>query len=265
MPAPHRPSLDQSSLAAGAPAWTTVEVVAEAPSTNALVAERARAGAAEGLVVVAEHQTAGRGRLDRRWETPPRAALTFSVLLRPDSVPAERWPLLPLAVGVAVVDALREYAVTGCSLKWPNDVMCDGRKLGGLLVERVDGPAGAAAVVGVGLNVSTLRAELPVETATSLALEGVADLDRGRLLVSVLHRLGERVSAWRSGAVSGLVEDYRARCVTVGQRVRVHLPGGEVREGLASAVEADGALRVETATGVLVVRSGDVVHVRPAG
>ena len=119
-------------------------------------------------MVVAEHQTAGRGRLDRSWETPPRAALTFSVLLRP-SVGPEQWPWLPLLTGYAVGTALRD-AGFDAGVKWPNDVLIGDLKVAGILVERVDTPTGPAAVLGVGLNVSTTAEELPVPTATSLAL-----------------------------------------------------------------------------------------------
>ena len=120
-------------------------------------------GAGEGLVVVAEHQTAGRGRLDRTWETPARAALTFSVLLRPGSPPAD-WPWLPLLTGYAVARALREAGVPTPALKWPNDVLVDDRKVAGILVERVETPTGPAAVVGIGLNVAPTAEELPVAT-----------------------------------------------------------------------------------------------------
>ena len=142
------------------------EVFDTAPSTNALVAERARTGAGEGLVVVAEHQTAGRGRLDRTWETPARAALTVSVLLRP-RVAAMEWPWFPLLTGRAVAVALRNVGAT-VGLKWPNDVLLDDRKVGGILTERVDTPSGAALVVGVGINVGMTREQLPVETNVAL-------------------------------------------------------------------------------------------------
>src|SRR6478735_5060193 len=128
-----RPPLDKDRLAAGPPGLA-VEVVAAAPSTNALVAERARAGAGEGLVVVAEHQTAGRGRLDRTWETPAGAALTLSVLLRP-SATAVDWPWLPLMTGYAAGRTLRQLGAP-VALKWPNDVLLADRKVAGILAER---------------------------------------------------------------------------------------------------------------------------------
>ncbi len=242
-----------------------MEVLAESLSTNAVVAARARAGAPEGLVVVAEHQTAGRGRLERAWVTPPRAALTFSVLLRPE-VPDQRWPWLPLLVGVAVVDAVEDAGGPACALKWPNDVVYDDLKLAGLLVERVESPTGPAAVVGVGLNVSTTAEELPVPGAASLATLGWTGLDRAALLVVILDALGRRYRAWVRGggeARTGLREAYAARCATVGRAVRVHLPSGQDVVGTAVGVAEDGALEVETGSGRRALSAGDVVHVRP--
>lgn len=267
-----RPPLDHTTLndtlLGNGPVWTSIEVLPETPSTNAIVVERAREGAPQGVVVAAEHQTAGRGRLDRTWETPPRAALTVSVLLRPEAVPAERWSWLPLLAGVAVVEGVAAAGGPRCLLKWPNDVLVDGRKVGGLLVERVDSQEGPAAVVGIGINVSQTRAELPVPEASSLGLEGRAP-DRTLLLLRVLEELGRRYDAWSRGQgdpALGLLEDYRERCATLGHRVEVHLPDGRVVEGVATAVSDDGSLVVDAgAEAPLVVRAGDVLHVRAAG
>ena len=219
-------------------------MLAESPSTNAVVAARARAGAAEGLVVVADHQTAGRGRLDRTWVTPPRSALTFSALLVPDRVPVARWPWLPLLAGVAVVEGVRRATGLGCVLKWPNDVLLDGAKLAGILVERVERPdhghRGAAAVVGVGLNVSTTAAELPVETATSLLLAGAGEVDRAALLENVLAALREEYDAWLAvggDATGRLRTTYLQACDTVGRDVRVALPDGTTLTGRATCFE----------------------------
>jgi BirA family biotin operon repressor/biotin-[acetyl-CoA-carboxylase] ligase len=264
LPAVNRPPLDRSRLASSAPAWVRVEVVPEAPSTNELVAVRARAGEPEGLVVVAEHQTAGRGRLDRRWVTPARSALTFSVLLRPQ-VPAERWPWLPLLAGVAVVEAVEDAGGPVCALKWPNDVLYGDLKLAGLLAERVETAAGPAAILGIGLNVTTTADELPVETAASLATLG-CDVDRTSLLLALLDRLGERLHRWAVGdgaSAESLLDDYRSRCGTLGRSVRVHLPSGELLTGTAVGVSDDGSLQVETGGRVVPLRAGDVVHVRP--
>ncbi len=238
-----------------------------APSTNALVADRARAGAAAGLVVVAEHQTAGRGRLDRTWTTPARAALTFSVLLRP-AVQATAWPWLPLLTGVAVVSALRATGTPAAALKWPNDVLLGTRKTAGLLVERVETGEGPAAVLGIGLNVSLTRAELPVEVATSIWEEG-AEVDRTDLLVATLGALRREYDAWVAAGGDaercGLAASYTDVCTTLGQGVRVDLPGGDVLMGTAVRIARGGGLVVATAGGEVTVGAGDVVHVRPKG
>jgi BirA family biotin operon repressor/biotin-[acetyl-CoA-carboxylase] ligase len=255
---PHR-ALDPERL--DAPTGWVVEIVETAPSTNAVVAERARAGAGEGLVLVAEHQTSGRGRLDRTWETPARAALTFSVLLRPRS-PAVDWPWFPLLTGYAVSLALRRTgAVVG--LKWPNDVLLGDHKLAGILTERVEAPSGPALVVGIGVNVGMTREELPVETATSLAAAGY-DVDRTALLNDVLGSLGGQYAAFERGATAALRSAYVGACVTLGRPVEVSLPSGEVVTGEATGVDEGGRLLVATSTGTVPVSAGDVVHARLA-
>lgn len=258
-----RPPLDRGRLVAP-PAWR-VEIVEATPSTNALVAERARQGEGEGLVVVAEHQTAGRGRLDRVWDTPARSALTFSVLLRPD-LPVARWTWLPLLTGYAVHAALADR-LPDVAVKWPNDLLVEERKLVGILAERVDTPVGPAAVVGVGINVSQTLDELPVALATSIALELGDEPDRTQLLGQVLGSVH---------GLLGLLDDTAALrrayvdvCATVGRTVDVHLPGGgdgpDVRRGEALDVDDAGALVVSTGDGTLTVSAGDVVHVRAVG
>jgi BirA family transcriptional regulator, biotin operon repressor / biotin---[acetyl-CoA-carboxylase] ligase len=244
--------------------WRAVRVLDAAPSTNAAVAARARAGEDPGLVLVAEHQTAGRGRLDRVWVTPPRAALTFSVLLAPDAVPVRRWPWLPLLAGLAVAAGVRRATGVVCTLKWPNDVLVEDRKLAGILVERVERDRGAAAVVGVGLNVSSTRDELPVSGATSLLLEGVEEPDRGALLAAVLDELATRYARWLalSGEPDALRAAYLSACSTVGRLVRVDLPDGSAVTGTATGVHDDGRLEVSTAAGTRTLGAGDVVHVR---
>ncbi len=277
MPAeqPHRPALDPDALAAdlaragltgpGAP-WRAVEVLAESPSTNAALADRARAGGPAGLVLVTDHQTAGRGRLDRVWVTPPRAALTFSMLVAPEGVPAAHWPWLPLLTGLAVVAGVRRAAGVDATLKWPNDVLVGGRKVAGILVERVDAPSGPLAVVGVGINVSFTRDELPVPTATSLQLAGAGPVDRGALLRDVLAAFAERFTAWCATGgdpEQGLRASYQRVCGTVGREVRVELPAGPPLEGRAVGVDVAGRLEVLSGGQVHPVGAGDVVHVRP--
>ena len=264
-----RPPLDPVALATAltrpGSLWREVDVVPACPSTNLELARRARAGAPAGTVLVADHQTAGRGRLDRVWVTPPGSALTFSVLLAPDRIPMARWPWLPLLVGIAVAEGVRRVADVDCVLKWPNDVLVGERKLAGILVERVERDSGAVAVVGVGLNVSLSEDELPVPTATSLAIEGAATTDRTVILREVLRSLEALFLQWqadRGNATLGLVESYVRRCVTLGREVRVDLPTGEQVAGVAAGIDTDGRLEVRTSEGSRILGAGDVVHVR---
>jgi BirA family biotin operon repressor/biotin-[acetyl-CoA-carboxylase] ligase len=262
-----RPPLDEDRIAAGVgeDPGLRVEVVAEAPSTNAIVVDRAREGAPDGLVVVADHQTAGRGRLDRTWETPAGTALTFSMLMRP-TMPTRAWPWLPLLTGYATAKALTARGYDA-GVKWPNDVLIGERKVAGILVERVETPDGPAAVVGVGLNTGMTAEELPVPTATSLSLEtGDGEPpDRTDVLLDVLAAIREAYDAWQMGgdpAGMRLAESYTSACVTLGREVRVDLPDGSVVEGHAVAIDPSGRLVVEAADGRHEIGAGDVVHVR---
>ena len=266
-PSMRRSSLEPAPLAALAPDLV-VEVLDTTTSTNAVAADRARAGAPEGLVVVAEHQTAARGRLDRTWESPPRSSAVFSMVLRP-TVPLASWPWLPLLTGHALGKALRAEGYD-VGVKWPNDLLIarpdgQGKKIAGILVERVETPGGPAAVVGVGLNVSLTEAELPVPTATSLAIESGVEPDRTALLVTLLRSLREAYDVWQAGgeeATARLRASYAAACVTVGRDVRVELPGGAALTGRATGVDPGGRLIVTGPAGETVVGAGDVVHVR---
>jgi len=258
---PLRAAALQRALVVPGGLWRRLDVVAETRSTNADLAARARAGEAEGSVLVAEHQSAGRGRLDRCWVSPARAGLSLSVLLRPADVPVARWAWLPLLAGLAVVSGVRRVAEVDAALKWPNDVLVGERKLAGILAERVDD----AVVVGVGINVTTTRHELPVPTATSLALAGAASTDREPLLKAVLRALAEDYTRWRKAdgdPESWLRGTYVERCATLGRAVRVELAGGRILHGDAVGVDTDGRLLVADGDTVEAVGAGDVVHVR---
>lgn len=235
-----------------------------------MLAARARSGETPGLVITTEHQTAGRGRLDRGWTTPARSALTVSALLRPDpSIPVERWPWLPLMTGVAVASALQKKGYAA-GLKWPNDVLIEGRKVCGILIERIErierieatgARSSAAAVIGFGLNTSLTREELPIETATSLELESGAPVDRTEMLAALLAELGAAYEVWGSDPAE-LGRRYRERSVTVGEQVRAELPGGDVWEGVATEIDDSGRLVIATGEGPRVVGAGDVIHAR---
>jgi len=257
--------------------WREVRVVAETGSTNADLLAVAREGAREGVVLAAEAQTAGRGRMGRRWTSPPRAGLTFSVLLRPYGVPAALLGWVPLLTGTAVAAALPAVTAVQPRLKWPNDVLVGDAKLGGILAER----SGSAVVAGIGLNVTQHQAELP-EGATSLRLEAAAAKEgtppeedgaiapdlRTRVLVAVLTALSQRYLAWRDqfspgdAEASGLRQEYLALCATLGREVTVTLPGGKAISGTADGIDWAGRLEVGTAQGTVPVSAGDVVHLR---
>ncbi|MFD5001735.1 biotin--[acetyl-CoA-carboxylase] ligase [Streptomyces mutabilis] len=251
--------------------WRRVDVVQRTGSTNTDLVARAAAGEAdEGSVLVAEEQTAARGRLDRRWSAPPRSGLFFSVLLRPAEVPVQRWGWLPLLTGVAVATGLSRVAGVDTALKWPNDLLVtvgdEERKAGGILAERA-GDDGV--VIGVGINVSLRADELPVPRAGSLALAGAANTDRDPLLRGVLRSLEDWYGRWREAEgdpeVSGLQETYAAGCATLGRMVRAELPGDRSLVGEAVAVDGDGRLVLATAAGVQEpVGAGDIVHLRLA-
>jgi len=266
-----RPPLDAAALnrALSGPesGWREVRVVPQATSTNSELAHLARAGAGPGLVLVAEHQTGGRGRLDRVWTSPPGAGLTFSMLVEPVGVPAGYWPWVPLLAGVAVAEGVRRVAEVDASVKWPNDVLVGDRKLAGLLSERIEVATASLVVVGVGLNVTLRDDELPTAEATSLALEGAATTDRTVVLREVLRVFDRLFRVWldeRGDPRAGLLESYVRRCSTLGRQVRVSLPGGGALVGEAVRVDEHGRLVVRTDAGEQVVGAGDVVHVRAA-
>jgi BirA family biotin operon repressor/biotin-[acetyl-CoA-carboxylase] ligase len=255
--------------------WSRIDVRAETGSTNADAALAAGRGEPEGLVVVAEQQSAGRGRRDRQWVSPPRAGLTLSMLLRPgDADSAKGWPAvspgaygwLPLLAGVALLDAVRRVAEVEATLKWPNDLLVGDAKCAGILAE----VAGDAVIVGIGLNVSTRPEELPETTglpATSLKVAGAESADRDPLLRALLRGFAGWYQGWREAdgdaELSGLLAAYRRGCATIGRPVRVLLPGGGDVLGEATGVDADGQLVIRSADGAdHRVSAGDVLHVR---
>ena len=270
---PERPPLDGVALTKQVVRpdglWREVLVVERTGSTNTDCAARARAGAPEGLVLAAEEQTAGRGRLGRTWLSPPRAALTFSVLLRPVGVPPVRRGWLPLLAGVAAATAVRQVSGLDVRLKWPNDLLLGPRKLAGILAEQ----SGGAVIAGIGVNVSATRGDLPATgaaalPATSLLLEGSASLDRERLLGEILAQIERWYQAWRDTQIpgdpqaSGLRAAYLGLCSTLGRDVRADLPAGTVIRGTAAGIDTEGRLIVRTPDGEVAVSAGDVRHLR---
>jgi BirA family biotin operon repressor/biotin-[acetyl-CoA-carboxylase] ligase len=248
--------------------WHPVESVARTGSTNSDVLLRAAAGQAEGLVLAAEEQTAGRGRMGREWLAPPHAALMFSLLVCPAAVPPSRRGWLPLLAGVAVATAIRDCAGAGATLKWPNDVLAApaAGKLAGILAEA----SGDAVVIGIGLNVSTRPDEFPPPgagslPATSLLAACAAVLDRELILSAILAGFEHRYLAWREagGDPAVIRPEYLSMCSTLGRQVRVELPGGQALSGEAVDVDSDGRLVLASSGNSRVaVAAGDVVHVR---
>ena len=282
------PTVDANSLArrivlAGG-VWESVAALATVGSTNAELAAAARAGAASGSVLISDHQSAGRGRFDRVWEAPPGTSLAISALLRPTaSVPLARWLWLPLLTGLAVADGLRMACGVDTELKWPNDVLIGGRKVCGILTERVETAPGPveptshrmveptshrmvesveippAVIIGMGIN-TTLRADqLPVPTATSLALAG-ATVDPGGVAASVLLALDGWYRRWLAG--DDLRADYAERCTSVGREVRVQLSEREAVTGRSTGVDPSGCLLVEVDGRERAFAAGDVFHLR---
>ncbi|MFD2339578.1 biotin--[acetyl-CoA-carboxylase] ligase [Clavibacter tessellarius] len=220
----------------------------------------------DGSVVVTLDQTAGRGRRGRVWVAPPGRALAVSVLCAPaDAALDPGW--LPLMAGLALVETLRGVvpAPAAVTLKWPNDVQLDGRKVSGILGELVS-PGRYA--LGTGLNLTLEERELPTGTSTSLRLAGVAEPDADAILAAFLAAFGARRAAWeRAGGdarAAGLVEELARTCATIGRDVRVELPGGGELLGRATGVDDHGRLTVESAgdPGGTSVAAGDVTHLR---
>jgi len=255
--------------------FTDIRWVAETGSTNADLLRAASEGAPEGLVLIADHQSAGRGRLDRSWVAPAGSSLLVSLLLRPVLDP-EHLFLITAATGVASAEAAAQVAGVRCGLKWPNDLVAldpgaVDRKLSGVLAESlvIDGGV-AALVVGMGLNVNWPE-QLPEELAgTAIALNHLAGhpVDREDLLVAWLRRLDHWLDVIGDGTDpqgrEQLLDAVRARSATLGRRVRVEM-ATSTREGEAVSIDEQGRLHVmtDTETDPLVVSVGDVVHVRP--
>lgn len=269
--------------------YSVIDYTESTGSTNTDLMEAEKV--ADGTVLLANEQVSGKGRLGRQWVSPAGSQLIFSVLILPDSL--DHLGTLPLAAGLAVTDT-----VEGAVLKWPNDVQIDGKKLCGILAEagpvgeafksapktevskaevnkaeinkaevnkaeiapktEAANPPSARVVVGMGINVTLTREELPIEAATSLSLEGL-DTDRTELAITVLKNLRHRITQWEQQD-SQLMADYRKVCSSIGQEVRLEAPTGDVT-GTVEGVADDGRINV----GGEYYSAGDVIHLRPAG
>ncbi len=236
------------------PRFGDVRWLAVADSTNQYLLERARAGAADGLVVVADHQRAGRGRLGRTWSAPPGASLLVSVLLRPELPPDDRH-LVVMAAAVAMADAVAATTGVAAELKWPNDLLVGARKLAGILAEA----SGDAVVVGIGVNLDW--PEMPedlAEIATACNLEGGRPATREELLDAFLARYAAALDD-----LVGTRRAYRSRLATAGRWVRVDRSDGPL-VGTATGIDDSGRLLVQVDGTTHAVAAGDVVHLRDA-
>jgi BirA family transcriptional regulator, biotin operon repressor / biotin---[acetyl-CoA-carboxylase] ligase len=245
-----------------------LHVLQEVASTNTQAAALAQDDAPHGTVIVAESQTAGRGRLGRHWHSPSGKNLYCSILLR--SLPTREqqplWlPWIPLIAALAASRAVQVVANLKVSVKWPNDVLIGNRKLGGILCESSGvGTAHATVIVGIGLNVNVHRDEFPVELreiATSLAIETHQLFDRAALLAALLAELETRCESFLAGNHGDIHKEYMLRCSTIGRRVRIELAHGEPMDGTAESIQADGSLRIVRNDRTTVdIRAGDVIH-----
>ena len=277
MPEPFDSQSVKAALITAPSPWRVVDVLGSVDSTNLEALRDPRPW----RVVVADYQSAGRGRLARQWLAPVGSSIAVSAVV---PVPAGRtadlgW--LPLLSGMAMRAALAEVAHVAGRLKWPNDVLVQQEpeglahhgapwlKISGVLCEME--PGGEAVVIGAGANITQERSELPVETATSLALCGVRDVRREDVVAAYLVELAELHQAWSAGGAGqeALRTSYRSWCLTIGLEVDVHQPDGQVARGTATGVDDSGRLVVAADGSSRVHAAGDVVHVRrstsPAG
>ena len=197
-----------------------------------------------GKVLVAEYQSAGRGRLDRKFEVPPRKGLTFSFAINAE----KDFGWIPLITGLAVSKAINNYVGENIvEIKWPNDLLVNGKKLAGILSEKIR----TGAVVGVGINIFQEQNELPIENALSLSM--VAKVDRSELLIVILNELGNALSN-----IENFKIEYREKCATIGKTVQVTLPNGEIIEDVAVGISDTGSLLLNSRE----ISVGDIVHLR---
>ena len=239
---------------------------ASLPSTNTEASRLASQGAEEGLSIVAEEQTAGRGRLQRSWLSPKGAGIYFSILLRP-LIPLDQWPLITFVAALAVSDALRVACDLETDIKWPNDLLAGERKICGILAESIETPQGRGVVVGIGINLT--KEAFPADL-TNLAISVEEATNRHPEKESILAALVQAMADWYSalqetGGPGKIIKAWAARSsYAEGKWVRV-INGGDVISGITRGVESDGALRVETSSaGMRIIRTGDVTSVRSA-
>ena len=249
-----RPRLDISAILQNLSRYWRVSVVEVTGSTQDDLFELAsNSRVASGEVIVAEFQSKGRGRLDRSFDAAPRSALTFSFFYKPQ-LPREKWQFITLLSGLSVTKALRKIdSDVNIAIKWPNDLLISAEKVSGMIAQATD----SGVVVGIGINVGMNQSELPVETATSLALNNYKELNRNIILTAILNQLEIDLQRWEEGV--DILSEYRISSATIGKNVEVSLPSGEKLSSKAIGITDSGELQLESGT---LVSVGDVVHLR---
>lgn len=250
-----RAPLDQRLIESKLSQYWRVSVVELTTSTQDDLIQKVQTDkASNGDVIVAEFQSAGRGRLDRDFSAPHSTALLFSLYFEAKREKSD-WGFLPLLTGMAVARALNSVVTSAepVSLKWPNDLLIGEKKVGGIIAQ----VQGLGVVVGVGLNIEMTTSELPVLNATSLLIAGSSELNRNNLLVKVLDEIEHAYQSWNSGEI--FVDRYRDMSSTLGKLVQVHLPQGKIIESRALDIDSSGALLLESGDRVT---AGDVIHLR---
>ncbi|HYT46813.1 MAG TPA: biotin--[acetyl-CoA-carboxylase] ligase [Burkholderiales bacterium] len=253
--------MDRLDAAAIALPGVEVRVVERCASTNSVLLNNADTSP---VLLAAEEQTAGRGRRGRRWHSAPGAGVTFS-LARSLNRPAREAAGLPLVAGVAVARALRGLGATRAALKWPNDLVAAGAKLGGILVETRSQGHATRAVIGIGLNCRhDAGLELRLRRKLGALDQFIGRIDRNQIIARVARSLLDALDEFEAKGLDSARRDWEAMDAHAGQRLRVRLADGRVLTGVASGLDADGGLRLATRAGLRLVRSGRVVSTRPA-
>ena len=249
-----RTPLDEAEINSRVTPYWRVSVVELTGSTqNDLLQLVESNNALDGQVIATEFQSDGRGRLDRTFEAPAQSALLFSFYIKPRNQRSE-WGFIPLIAGLSLVRAITTIdTAMNVSLKWPNDLIINEKKCAGIIAQTTN----EGIVIGIGLNVSITPNELPVSTATSLAIEGSTITDRNLLLSHLLNTFAELFEAWEEG--SELLDEYASASSTIGKKVRIELPGGENLEATVARISHTGELVLDDGRHV---SAGDVIHLR---
>ena len=249
-----RTPLDEAEINSRVTPYWRVSVVELTGSTqNDLLQLVESNNALDGQVIATEFQSDGRGRLDRTFEAPAQSALLFSFYIKPRNQRSE-WGFIPLIAGLSLVRAITTIdTAMNVSLKWPNDLIINEKKCAGIIAQTTN----EGIVIGIGLNVSMTPNELPVSTATSLAIEGSTITDRNLLLSHLLNTFAELFEAWEEG--SELLDEYASASSTIGKKVRIELPNGENLEATVARISHTGELVLDDGRHV---SAGDVIHLR---